>query len=240
LAKFVAQKHRQLSRANPIPRPKTSKTHIVTQCTSPELLASQAAVRYRQGHSFDHFILTYAASGIGRACGVEFAKNGSRGILIADINLDAAIQAAEEARAVATHPQFRAEAVQVDVAQHESVKRACDRMIELFGRMDYCIHAAGVPGSKMVGIADSDYDDFKRVNSINVDGTYLVLRAVSAVMKAQEPRPVESSEDWRGTTRGAIVVMASLASLTTVSGMAAYNTSKHAVMGLTKTAGTQD
>jgi NAD(P)-dependent dehydrogenase (short-subunit alcohol dehydrogenase family) len=92
----------------------------------------------------------------------------------------------------------------------------------------------------MVGIADSDYDDFKRVNSINVDGTYLVLRAVSAVMKAQEPRPVESSEDWRGTTRGAIVVMASLASLTTVSGMAAYNTSKHAVMGLTKTAGTQD
>jgi NAD(P)-dependent dehydrogenase (short-subunit alcohol dehydrogenase family) len=184
--------------------------------------------------------ITGGASGIGRACGVEFAKNGSRGILIADINLDAAIQAAEEARAVATHPQFRAEAVQVDVAQHESVKRACDRMIELFGRMDYCIHAAGVPGSKMVGIADSDYDDFKRVNSINVDGTYLVLRAVSAVMKAQEPRPVESSEDWRGTTRGAIVVMASLASLTTVSGMAAYNTSKHAVMGLTKTAGTQD
>ena len=50
----------------------------------------------------------------------------------------------EESKAIATHPGFRAEAIQLDVSLEESVKNAITHTVALFGRIDYCIHSAGV------------------------------------------------------------------------------------------------
>jgi hypothetical protein len=50
----------------------------------------------------------------------------------------------EECKAVATHSNFRAEAVQVDVTQEGSVKNAVSLVVQLFGRVDYCVNSAGV------------------------------------------------------------------------------------------------
>lgn len=63
---------------------------------------------------------------------------------MADINLKAAEETIAEATAVATNPDFRAEAVHLDVTSEESVKQTVAKMIESFGRIDYCIHCAGV------------------------------------------------------------------------------------------------
>ena len=56
-------------------------------------------------------------------------------------------------------------------------------------------------------------------------------------MKEQEPRAVSEHDPKRGDTRGSIVNMASLASYAAMPGSSAYVASKHAVLGLTKTAG---
>lgn len=67
--------------------------------------------------------------------------------MVADINVDAAKKTADEAKAAAatcTTLDFRAEAVHIDIADESSVQTAVEKMVELFGRVDYCVHSAGV------------------------------------------------------------------------------------------------
>ncbi|KAK7937367.1 uncharacterized protein PG986_014235 [Apiospora aurea] len=130
---------------------------------------------------------------------------------------------------VAAHPDFRAEAMRVDVSQEDSVRDAVSHMTGLFGRIDYSVHCAGVPGGTSDPISTASFPDFKRLLEVNVHGTFLVTRAVSAAMKAQDPKP-------RGTSRGVIVNLASASSHICLPNMGQYNTSKHAVLGITKTA----
>lgn len=75
---------------------------------------------------------------------MSFAKEGARGVVVADLNTDGSKETVAQAKAVATNPNFQAEVVEVDVASEESVKAAVARTVELFGRIDYAIHSAGV------------------------------------------------------------------------------------------------
>jgi hypothetical protein len=84
------------------------------------------------------------ASGIGRASSLALAKEGARGLLVADLNLEGAEKTAADARSVATNSEFQVEAIQIDVAIEDSVDRAIAHMVEKFGRIDYCVHSAGV------------------------------------------------------------------------------------------------
>lgn len=72
---------------------------------------------------------------------------------------------------------------------------------------------------------------------INVQGTFLVLKSVSAAMVAQTPQPVDASHPARGFTRGAIVNLGSIASSIVLPNSVQYVASIHAVVGLTKSAG---
>jgi NAD(P)-dependent dehydrogenase (short-subunit alcohol dehydrogenase family) len=87
---------------------------------------------------------TYLGSGIGRACALGLAKDGAAAILIADMNVEAAGRVVAECKAVATATNFRAEAIQIDISQEESVAKATSYMVETFERIDYCINCAGV------------------------------------------------------------------------------------------------
>lgn len=69
-------------------------------------------------------------------------------MIVADLNADGAKETVAQAKAAATNPDFQAEAIEVDVASEESVKAAVARTVELFGRIDYAIHSAGVRSSK--------------------------------------------------------------------------------------------
>ncbi|OTB01302.1 hypothetical protein M426DRAFT_323573 [Hypoxylon sp. CI-4A] len=181
-------------------------------------------------------LITGGGGGIGRACCSALAKAGSRGLLVADLNLQAAQKAASEAQAVATNPVFKVLVVELDVAIEESVKHAISYMMESFERIDYCVHTAGIPGGTFDEIASADYDDFKHLMEVNVHGTFLVTKEVSAKMKVQEPKQLHPTSPERGMTRGTIVNIASLLSYMPLPGYVQYITSKHAVMGLSRTA----
>ncbi|KAJ2971760.1 hypothetical protein NUW58_g9326 [Xylaria curta] len=157
-------------------------------------------------------------SGIGEACALGFSKEGAAGVMVADINLGAAASVAKTCLAASVVPQFRVKSVHIDVTLEESVKCATRRMVEAFGRIDYCVNSAGVSippilptasrvvlrtwyivlttttsivkigVQKAAEIADADAAEFSRFLKVNVLGAFLVTRAVSAIMKVQEPR----------------------------------------------------
>ncbi|KAK8104972.1 NAD(P)-binding protein [Apiospora kogelbergensis] len=180
------------------------------------------------------------ASGIGKASCHAFAREGSGGILVADINLKGAQETVDAIRSVATHAGFRAEAIHLDVSSEDSVKAAVSRMKSLFGLLSILIvpidQIVKVPGATFDPIASASFSDFKRLLEINVHGTFLVTSLVSAAMKTQDRKPVHPQQPARGTTRGAIVNLASVSSYISVPSMVQYTTSKHAVLGITRTA----
>ncbi|KAJ8112120.1 hypothetical protein ONZ43_g5468 [Nemania bipapillata] len=174
--------------------------------------------------------------GIGRATSIAFAKEGARGLLVADIDLEAATKTAADSRSSATNPDFRAEAIKLDVTAPDSVQQAITYMVETFGRIDYCVNGAGMTGKGLAHIADTSFDVFQTVLDVNVNGLFHVLSAVSAVMKTQEPRAVDDTTPIRGVSRGTIVNLASVSSLRGLPHAVSYTTSKHAVVGLTRVA----
>ncbi|KAI1877512.1 hypothetical protein JX265_003520 [Neoarthrinium moseri] len=175
-------------------------------------------------------------SGIGKATAIAFAKEGAKGLLVADLDLDAATKVAEESKVVATHPGFIVKAIQIDVALPGSVKDATSTMVKSFGRIDYCVNGAGITSPLPTPITKIEYEQFRKVQDVNVNGTFLVLNTVSAAMATQEPRVNDINQPQRGTSRGSIVNVASILSFKALSLTASYTTSKHAVLGLTRAA----
>lgn len=100
------------------------------------LLATQGCEDYLLSHTL--------GSGIGRATAIAFAQAGAAGVMIADINLKMAEDAANDVKAAATNPNFRGEAISVDVTLEESVGAVMKQMVDSFQRIDYCVTCAGV------------------------------------------------------------------------------------------------
>jgi NAD(P)-dependent dehydrogenase (short-subunit alcohol dehydrogenase family) len=75
------------------------------------------------------------------------------------------------------------------------------------------------------------------INNINAKGTMHCVRAVSKAMSAQEPLSYEGRHGSRSLGRGSIINLGSAASYMASEGMLSYTTSKHAVIGITKSAG---
>jgi len=186
---------------------------------------------------------------------VSFARLGVRGLVVADIDLDAAKATVVECQSVALHQNLRLEAVGIDVSLEDSVNRVVRQVADTLGRIDYCVHAAGVRAqhnhhslsritdSLKVGVkvaspvAEADTMEFDRMLKVNVTGTFLVTRAISAVMKSQEPTALTPGSPERGTTRGSIVIIGSASAFVATPGMIQYTTAKHAALGITKNAG---
>ena len=72
------------------------------------------------------------------------AKEGASAVMIGDLDMVAAGEVVSKCLAVATNSQFRAEAVKVDVTKEQSVRGIFERMVDVFGRVDYCVNCAGV------------------------------------------------------------------------------------------------
>lgn len=178
-----------------------------------------------------------AASGIGRACCLAFAKDGARGLVVADINLEGAKETAAQAKAAAKNPDFRVYAIAVDVSIEDSVRAAVSHAAIYLGRIDYAVHSAGVshlmesdgfclcltiiqiPGGTFDPIAETSFADFKHLLDVNVNGTFLFTSLVSAAMKIQEPQQASITDPTRGTTHGSIVILSSVSQFMAVSNM---------------------
>ena len=89
-------------------------------------------------------IITGAAGGIGRETALAFAEAGVAGILFADIDVEAAKEAAEASKKLATYAGYSALPIKVDVSDIDSVQSMVEVGKREFGRIDYCVNSAGV------------------------------------------------------------------------------------------------
>jgi NAD(P)-dependent dehydrogenase (short-subunit alcohol dehydrogenase family) len=163
-------------------------------------------------------IITGAGSGIGRAAADLFAASGAR-LILADHDATTGETAAAAVRAAGGEARF----VRCDVTKDADVKAMVAAAVEAYGRLDGAFNNAGV--SKYgAPLALGEEAEFDRVMAINVKGVWLCLKHEITAMLAQKP------------TGGSIVNTASVAGLYGAPRMEAYAASKHAVIGLTKTA----
>jgi NAD(P)-dependent dehydrogenase (short-subunit alcohol dehydrogenase family) len=159
-------------------------------------------------------VITGGAGGIGRAAGKLFAEEGASVVLV-DMH-EAALQEAVKAVGSGT-----ASYVVADTTQPAQVQAFVEAAVQRHGGIDVFLANAGVEGV-VQSIPDYPVDVFDQVMAVNVRGVWLGLKYVIPVMRQR--------------SGGSIVITSSVASLRGTAGMSAYNTSKHAVIGLMRVA----
>lgn len=161
-------------------------------------------------------LVTGGASGIGRATALAFAAAGAK-VVVADR------QAAGIADTVSQIETAGGQAISVvaDVTDANAVADLIKTAVHTFGKLDIAINNAGILGTP-VPLHDTDEDSFDRVLDVNLRGVFVCMKYEIRQMLKQGG--------------GRIVNVASLAGLVGFSGFAPYAASKHAVLGLTKTA----
>jgi NAD(P)-dependent dehydrogenase (short-subunit alcohol dehydrogenase family) len=165
------------------------------------------------------FIVTGGASGLGEATARMIVSRGGS-VVIADINPKGADVAAELG-------QKNAVFAATDVTQESDGLRAVETAKDRFGELHGLVNCAGIaPGERIVGRnGPHNLETFARAISINLVGTFNMLRLAAAAMTANAP--------MADGERGIIVNTASVAAFEGQIGQAAYAASKAGVAGLT-------
>jgi len=159
-------------------------------------------------------VVTGGASGIGRATAAAFAREGAA-VAVGDVDIAQAERVAEQIR----RDGGSAHAFAVDVRDPGSITVLIAAAAKRLGRLDVLVNSAGV--REIVSVLDLSLEEWNRVMSINVTGTFLASQAFARHVIAA------------GGT-GAIVNLASTLGVVAAPNRAAYTASKHAVVGLTK------
>ena len=159
-------------------------------------------------------VVTGASGGIGAKTVKKFYDNGYDVVML-DIN-EAALESVfkengfEEGRVM----WFR-----LDISSEEDVKNTIAAIMEKTGRIDALVNAAGIIG-KYNPTAEYTFENFKRIYSINVFGTFLMIENILPIMVEQG--------------KGAIVNFGSVSGMTGYTYEIGYGSSKWAVIGMTK------
>jgi NAD(P)-dependent dehydrogenase (short-subunit alcohol dehydrogenase family) len=161
-------------------------------------------------------LVTGAGSGIGRATALAFAEEGAQ-LVLNDVHEGNGSATAESIRRSGRKAEFVRGSVASAVDCQAMVARAVDR----YGRLDVAFNNAGI-NLAAVPIADVTEEDWQRILAINVTGVFLCMKHEIAAM--------------RRTGGGTIVNTASVGGLIGTAGVTAYCATKHAVVGLTKSA----
>ncbi|WP_411958496.1 SDR family NAD(P)-dependent oxidoreductase [Paracoccus homiensis] len=160
-------------------------------------------------------VVTGGANGIGAAVAARLVESGAR-VAIWDMDVSA-----PEDR-VATLPADRVLMVQTDVSDLDSVLAAQDSTARTLGRVDVLINSAGIAGPA-APLAEYPVEIWRKVQAVNVDGTFHTCRAVIPGMVAGN--------------YGRIVNIASIAGKEGNPNASAYSASKAAVIAMTKSLG---
>jgi len=162
-------------------------------------------------------VVTGATSGIGRATAIAFAREGAKLVV-------AGRRENEGNELVSAIKQDGGDAVFVktDVSRESDIKALIGKALSRYGRLDIAFNNAGIEGEAGKPIHEQSVDNYRNVIDTNVLGVLLAMKYEAPAMSKNGG--------------GVIVNNSSIAGLIGFPGFAVYVASKHAVIGLTKTA----
>jgi 3-hydroxybutyrate dehydrogenase len=158
-------------------------------------------------------LITGAGRGIGRAIALRLAEEGAAVALLARSTRDLE----DVANAIASGGG-RAIIAAADVTDEPSVQSAVERVGAELGPIDVLVNSAGI--YRVARFWEQSLDDWKRVFDVNVHGAFIVTKAVVPQMIARR--------------YGRVINLASTAGKWGTAEQAAYNASKHALLGMTR------
>jgi NAD(P)-dependent dehydrogenase (short-subunit alcohol dehydrogenase family) len=159
-------------------------------------------------------IVTGGAKGIGKGIVEKFAGEGCTTVVADTLAADAA----ETAREI-EKKGGKALAIACDVSKSDQVAGTVQKVIGEFGRIDILVNNAGIPGGLPRSITEVSEEDWERVLSINLKGTFLCSKTVVPFMKAAR--------------YGRIINISSMAAIAPPAPLIHYSSSKAGVLGLT-------
>ncbi len=157
-------------------------------------------------------VITGSASGIGRACALEFGKEGAK-VVVADINLSGARETVKQIELAAGV----AIPVEADVSAPDSVKELVERTIQAFGRIDVLFNNAAIQVNKTV--EDTTFEEWSREIGVNLGGVFLCSKYFLPHLRR---------------SKGCIVNMASVNGFFVEPACAGYCATKGGIIALTK------
>ena len=161
-------------------------------------------------------LVTGAGAGIGQATALAFAGEGLK-VVVADRDVAGGEDTVAQIKAAGGSAIF----LGCDVTVEAQVKQLMEQTFSTYGRLDYAFNNAGIE-IEQGRLADGTLDEFDAIMGVNVKGVWLCMKYQLPLMLAQGG--------------GAIVNTASVAGLGAAPKMSIYSASKHAVIGLTKSA----
>ncbi len=159
-------------------------------------------------------IITGAASGMGKAEALHFAKEGAK-VVVADLNIESAEAVVKEIN------KFGGEglAIKVDVTNQNDINNMVALTLQTFDKIDILVNNAGI-FDKYTNSLDTNEGLWDLILNVNLKAVFNITNAVLPGMLQRE--------------NGTIVNIASIAGLVAQMGGAAYTASKHGVVGYTK------
>jgi NAD(P)-dependent dehydrogenase (short-subunit alcohol dehydrogenase family) len=158
-------------------------------------------------------VITGGGQGIGRAIALSFAQEGY-GISIADINEDKGLETIELLRPYTDDAIF----MKVDVSRQEEVQHWVEHTVSVLGSIDVLVNNAGTMHN--TDVLELSAEQFQRVISINLGGTFHCSQAAARIMKSQE-------------SGGAVINISSTRAVMSEPNTEAYSASKGGISALT-------
>ena len=160
-------------------------------------------------------VITGGGTGIGRAIALRLARDGADIVVVSVVEAEVAAVAAE-VRALGREAVARV----VDVADHAAVEALAAEVDATFGHADILVTCAGVMGARKP-VTQTSPDEWRRTIAVNLDGTFYCVRAFLPGMLERDS--------------GRIITLSSALGKQPAALNGDYATSKHGVIGLTKT-----
>ena len=171
-------------------------------------------------------VVTGGGSGIGQATALAFAKAGAK-VVIAGRNVENGKQTVALIEALPGAEPDQAIFVQTDVTKADQVEALIAETVKHYGRLDYAFNNAGF-GHPPRPTADLSEDEWDTTINSNLKSVWLSMKYEIAQMLQQKQSGI--------TDTSVIINNASVAGHVGTPGLSAYTASKHAMIGLTKTA----
>ena len=162
-------------------------------------------------------VITGSTSGIGKETALAFAKLGDN-IVVSGRREKEGLEVVNEIKSLGANAIF----VKTDISQENEVKALIEQAVAHFGKIDVMVNNSGIAGRENVPLHQHSTENFRELIEVNVMGLFWGMKyAIDAMLK---------------TGGGVVVNLASIAGLNGIEFTSQYSASKHAVVGLTKSA----